>query len=458
MRKEIDLYKSDAISIIDEDKLGRTSFINVVADFINSQATEVNKDGKIEYRNLKDPLTIGIYGKWGYGKTSIIRCVENKLKHSFYTAQFNPWMYNNEDDLVKHLFETLVASISGTSDARKRKKLVKGIAKYLLHFTKGIKADIKLGGFLSHIQTTLGVNLQSISEAALKDIDKKETVYHVKEQINDVLRSLANPIVVFIDDIDRLSKSEVYMLFKTVRLIADFKNIIYVLSFDDEMVAKSIKDNFAGGSDYDGFHYIEKIIDVPLRVPQIDGHLMDNYFREKLGISSNVLITNFHRQLNIITHYLFDCPRDCIRVANSVNLMKSFLKDNIDYEDLILIESIRLKAPHLFYYLTRYYNDIIVNNDPLYYGNTYNVPKQLELKLGVGGITNRAISMWQFFFRHLLRVDIINSLKIEILDDNGRILKVEEFDQNSTLLNDGSNRLYNPKVLEQYLKTTLFLD
>lgn len=454
----MELYKSDAISSVEEDALGRKPFIEAVANFIKSQSTEVNKDKKKELRNLGDPLTIGIYGKWGYGKTSVIRCVESEIKSKFFTAYYNPWMYNSEEDLIKHLFETIISSVKGTKNRTKRNSLTKSIGKYFLHFIKGVKADVKFGTNLAPIQPTVGVNLQSFADEILKDINKEETVYDVKEQINDVLKSLSNPIVIFIDDIDRLSKTEIYTLFKTVRLIADFKNIIYVLSFDDEMVAKSIKDNFADGKEEDGFNYLEKIIDMPLRMPQISGHNLDNFFRVKLGIETNIPATPFHNKLNTITHYLLESPRDCIRIANSITLVKATLGDNIDTEDLILIESLRVKSSSLFWYVIRYFQEMVVNNDADYFGNRYNAPARLGKFLEVDGVANRAIMIWQNFFRYLLRVDIINSRKIEVLTKHDEVQRVFDFSVFNEHLNDSKTKLYNPLVLEKYLKFASNLD
>ena len=53
-----------------------------------------------------------------------------------------------------------------------------------------------------------------------------------KEQVTKALGSLEHPIVVIIDDIDRLDRAEIREIFKLVRLAANFPNVIYLLSFD----------------------------------------------------------------------------------------------------------------------------------------------------------------------------------------------------------------------------------
>lgn len=421
MTMPIELYKSDAISSKEEDALGRRPFIEAVANFIKSQATEVNKEEKKELRNLGDPLTIGIYGKWGYGKTSVIRCVETEIKNQFFTAYYNPWMYNNEEDLIKHLFETIISSVKGTRNKTKRNRLTKSIGKYFLHFIKGFKADVKFGTNLAPIQPTVGVNLQSFADELLKDIDKEETIYDVKEEINKVLSSLSNPIVIFIDDIDRLSKTEIYTLFKTVRLIADFKNIIYVLSFDDEMVAKSIKDKFADGNNYDGFSYLEKIIDIPLRLPVYNKSSIKVYLRSKIKFNEDS-IPYFDELFDFVVDEVVATPRQCLRVVNSVSFLRSSLK-HLSNQHLFILEAIRLNRPDVYNILELYHTYVIRQQNPKYF---FNLKKDVLLREynGQEDNSNRIAAFMpelSSFFEKLFLINVLGNMEILMFNPDGTL-------------------------------------
>jgi len=79
---------------------------------------------------------------------------------------------------------------------------------------------------------------------------------------------LEKPLIIFIDDIDRLDNLEIQQIFKILKLTADFNKLIYVLAFDEEMVAKPLSQIY-GNDQTDGLQFIEKIIQLPLRIPRI---------------------------------------------------------------------------------------------------------------------------------------------------------------------------------------------
>lgn len=458
----IELYKSDAISSVEEDALGRKPFIEAVANFIKSQATQVNRDKKKELRNLGDPLTIGIYGKWGYGKTSVINCVKTEVeKAKFFTAYYNPWMYNNEEDLVQHLFETIVSAVNVKEDIENRKELISKLKKYSLGFLKGFKARAKFGVPFTDISVSVGYDAKPLIEAIEKDIDvdSDETIYDVKEEINKVLTSLSNPIVIFIDDIDRLSKTEIYTLFKTVRLIADFKNIIYVLSFDDEMVAKSIKEKFADGTDRDGYNYLDKIVDMSLRMPLIEKDKVNRFLRKLTGIGLRTIpSTEFDKQLKILIDYLVETPRDCVRIANSIRFIHANLKKKISINDLILLECLRIKSNDLFEFVKTYY-DVINTNNIAYFTDSSMVLKRINKAFNLNAasqdvlIENDICVIWRVFFASLFKVDILGKYHIAGVDGEGSFFsETNYYSQVEKRIYDNSDRIYNPLNIRTYFE------
>lgn len=376
-------------------------------------------------------------------------------------------MYNSEDDLIKHLFETIISSVSGAENETNRKNLTKTIGKYFLHFLKGFKIDARLGNPLTG-QVGAAYDMKNFTEAIEKDLFKEETIYDVKNQINDVLKSLANPIVIFIDDIDRLSKSEVYILFKTIRLIADFKNIIYLLSFDDEMVAKSIKSNFADGTENDGFYYLEKIIDINLRLPDVSKSKLNVFFKNLFEKMVEEKVVHYDDIFKIISDRLIATPRDCLRVANSVTMMYQYLNKEIELLDLIALETIRLKNRSLFDLIWKYHK-IHESSDPNFVKNDFDFTLLLGKSLGFDGITNVKISdnsilkEINFLFVFLLKVDIFYNFFASYYD-NGEVKYRKRgndlifFKDFYKELSDNSYRISNPKILKRYFESVEILD
>lgn len=453
----MELYKSDAISSVEEDALGRKPFIEAVANFIKSQSTEVNKDKKKELRNLGDPLTIGIYGKWGYGKTSVINCVKTEVeKAKFFTAYYNPWMYNNEEDLVQHLFETIVSAVNVKEDIENRKELISKLKKYSLGFLKGFKARAKFGVPFTDIGVSVGYDAKPLIEAIEKDIDvdSDETIYDVKEEINKVLTSLSNPIVIFIDDIDRLSKTEIYTLFKTVRLIADFKNIIYVLSFDDEMVAKSIKEKFADGKDKDGFNYLEKIIDIPLRLPSYNRLIIKDYLYSKIDFTGSVPF--FDNLFSFIVDEVITTPRQCSRVINSVSFLKSNLK-HICNKYLFILEAIRLNRPDV-YNIFKLYHMVVIKQQNLQYFVDLDKEALLREYHDQEDYSRRisaSLPILTNFFKELFLIDILGKLEIFDINIEGRIYPTNSL---LSLPVFGSTKVLSSALFDDYMNFSLNLD
>ena len=75
---------------------------------------------------------------------------------------------------------------------------------------------------------------------------------------------LTKPIVVVLDDIDRLSTSEIRDVFKLVRLTANFPNIIYIVAFDRNRVEEALAEQGVPGRDY-----LEKILQVAIDLPVV---------------------------------------------------------------------------------------------------------------------------------------------------------------------------------------------
>ena len=85
-----------------DDILKRSSFVNNLADSIISWDKEKS-------------LVIGLYGKWGVGKTSILNLTENKLKESnapIEIIKFNPWGYSESDDLLNPFIKQISTQLS----------------------------------------------------------------------------------------------------------------------------------------------------------------------------------------------------------------------------------------------------------------------------------------------------------------------------------------------------------
>ena len=352
-RENIDLLSDQAVTTKENDKFNRSEFVETVAKIIHSQTTQVNPENNPDYKNIEENMTIGLYGSWGSGKSSIVNLLDENLKgKNIETHFFNPWMYKNESELILSLFQLIQSKLD---DSLKNK--FKGL---LSKYQPYISAVVSIPS------SGLGKHTKEIIES-LKEQDPSDPI-ETKKEIDQLLVEKANPQVIFIDDVDRLSRDEIQVLFKTLRLIASFKNVIYVIACDIDMVAKSIKDNYAGGHETDGYAFIEKIIQIPIRVPNInDDELYNygvNYIKANLELEtvSDILFTKlFKRYLRT--------PRDVKRFINGFLFTFYQLKNSIQTIQLINLEIIRVKAPELYKLIEFYYDSIISPNPKIQYEN-----------------------------------------------------------------------------------------
>ncbi len=118
-------YSTDrAIRYIEEDRLGRASFSKQVGKAI------------YEYKG-KDSLVIGLFGKWGTGKTSVanmaLQIVEELSKNDEkppVIIRFAPWNYSDKDNLICQFLATLKTHIDTGENEELKKKVGKALSDY----------------------------------------------------------------------------------------------------------------------------------------------------------------------------------------------------------------------------------------------------------------------------------------------------------------------------------------
>lgn len=206
--------KSDnPIKTVDEDKFERTPVANSFAE----QVLRID---------ASEGLVIGVLGPWGSGKTSFLNLAEKRFsERASAVVEFNPWMFSGTEQLVDSFFIEISSQLK--RKGLKDPKLVV-IADRLENY-----GEVFAGlGWLPVVGTWIerGRGVSKVLSNVLKE--RKKGTADKRDSLREGLLELERPIVVTIDDIDRLSTQEIRDIFKLVRLTASFPNIIYVLAFD----------------------------------------------------------------------------------------------------------------------------------------------------------------------------------------------------------------------------------
>ncbi|RYE89266.1 MAG: NTPase, partial [Cytophagaceae bacterium] len=277
-------------------------------------------------RRESSSITLGVYGAWGEGKTSVMRFIEQELAaHSdAIVINFNPWRFSDEPSLLLAFFTTLSERLKPLSpDTRwyktRKESIGEAVLKYASYATV-LKATPASG--LADALPSLG--------KALADVPLEK----LKARIEEFLQAAQRKIVVIIDDIDRLEKTEIHAVFRLVRLTADFPYTSYILCFDDRIVASSIGERFADGSQQSGYEFLEKIIHVPLRLPQATKRDLRDYLFtslakaiQEVGVSvPNADLDKFRESFGKYFLARFTTPRLAKRYVNSLSFVLPLLQ------------------------------------------------------------------------------------------------------------------------------------
>lgn len=282
------------------------------------------------------PSTIGLYGDWGSGKSSLMKLVQKEIEEKYpknekkkdtvktLCIEFNGWLFEGYEDTKTSLCGAILDALADKKRFSKEvtdyaKELIKKIdinkilgkgVKYGLDLFLsggiGILTDLSLSSLLSTIKSNAGeVQAKDIEEilSMLKKNDKTRTeIKNFRNEFKDLLKkSKVENVVVFIDELDRCLPDTVLEVFEAMRLFLFVEGMSFVIGADERLIQYSIKSKYkeVPGNNLDiGKEYLEKVIQYPLYIPQLTRAevnqylaclllkqtLSDEKFKEILGI------------------------------------------------------------------------------------------------------------------------------------------------------------------------------
>lgn len=329
-------YSEKPLISKNEDLLGRKKVANDLAKEIESYENE-------------DSLTIGIVGKWGSGKTSFINMVLESFKgnNNYIVIKFNPWNISSRKQLISDFF----LQLSNNIEKKGSNEIIEAIGKSLGTLSKFFKPL----GFIPALSvlSTIGDITEKASEFINEYVEsEKEDLESLKDNINNELTNLDKKIIIVIDDIDRLCDDEIREIFQLVKSIADFKNTIYILSYDREIVTKALDKT----QQDKGEEYLEKIVQVPLVLPYISKSDLDKIFINRLNITINIPDEEYDNSYFSEIYYNglaenFESLRDIERYMNVFSLGINLAREELNINDYIAITLIKVFDPDLYEYI-----------------------------------------------------------------------------------------------------------
>lgn len=320
-----------------EDKLNRGSFANSLANVL------------IEY-SAPYSFSIGLYGEWGSGKTSLLNMVLETVEErdkDVVVLRFNPWLCSDPNQLITQFFKQMAAAI-------KLKKPTGDRVWELIDQYGDVLDATSLIPVAGQALSTAGKAATNLAKRRVAQ--KANDLQGSKDKIIAKLSADNTKIIVAIDDIDRLSDEEIISVFQLVKALADFPNTIYLLAFDYQVVINALSKVQHG----DGEEYLEKVIQVPFKIPAPNMHNIEEILFAKLNdILSDVPEKSWDKYTwNELYQYgvkkYIGSIRDVIRFVNVFHLKYELLKEETNPVDLLGLTCLQVFEPLLYAKLTLY--------------------------------------------------------------------------------------------------------
>ena len=261
------------------------------------------------------PSTIGLYGDWGSGKSSLMKLALKKIEENnpqsrkekdttkSLCIEFNGWLFEGYEDTKSSLCGTILDALADeerfsqevTDYANElikkidfKKILGKGI-KYGLDFflTGGVGTltDLTLSSILSSIKANASdlqaKDIEEILDKLKKNEKARTEIKNFRKDFQVLLKkSKVENVVVFIDELDRCLPNTVLEVFEAMRLFLFVEGMSFVIGADERLIQYAIRSKYkeVPGNNLDiGKEYLEKVIQYPITIPQLNHAEVNQY-------------------------------------------------------------------------------------------------------------------------------------------------------------------------------------
>jgi KAP family P-loop domain len=357
---------------IDEPQIGKLvldfeNYVNTICGFI---------------LNSPPKFTVGIFGNWGTGKTTLLRNIKANLEDkSCSCVEFDAWEYEQEP---AHISVPLILSILITIYSQNRERidmlqkkqgknqdlkqrLNQVISGLTLKMTFGVPniASVDVGYDFSKFSDRRSFNFLNFNNQ-LQKFRVEQTKLHegidlIKELINDDENQIVKgsgqdgqlKLVVFIDDLDRCIPEKATQIFEAIKLFFDIPGIVFVLALSNKIIERAIeiKYKYLEG-EFRGYDYLKKIIQLPVTIPiwqpkdilEFLSSLLRDYTDEDFK-------QIFQSNLELIKEGIESNPREVKRFLNLFILSYQILYDElfrnadkaVNAKRLLALQAVRLR-------------------------------------------------------------------------------------------------------------------
>ena len=262
---------------------------------------------KFAKNNTLTPLTIGLYGSWGAGKSSLLNLIEKKLAElgedeKVACVSLNAWQFEGYEDAKIAIMESLLKSLNDNKAfTEKAEGKIKGLLKRI-DFLKLGKNVVKTGlpyalGALTGNPLPIALNFSATLSDPKRIVERIadfkneyvkppeddseiENVRKFREEFEQMLNDVdsVSNLAVIIDDLDRCTPDRIIDTLEAIKLFLSVKKTTFIIAVDQRIIEYAVKTKY---NKIDGYEisadYIEKIIQLPIKIPELSPKDIENY-------------------------------------------------------------------------------------------------------------------------------------------------------------------------------------
>lgn len=342
------------------DGLGRESFARTLADAL------------VRMPNDRSVVT-AVFGPWGCGKTwlleRIVKALEKDHQAAIDVCRFSPWELKSHEQILGEFFQTVAARIPPKEETRNLADLWEQLEQFAVIGSLGaggVASAIMLGqGEAAAALPAFLASFGALFSRAAKSRDpsdkpaKKRTLGEVKDELAEELRrKLQRPILIVIDDLDRLTHGEIQLMIRLLNTTANLPKLHYLIFGDRQQIASAL-DPVCGNQ---GDRYLEKLVQNSFQVPepgenQIRLRLWEGL--EKVASETNTDLSSQARRFaefwNAFLKLRICNLRDCHRLLRTLAFHAGALTRGgaleVDLLDLVGVDFLRVFDPPLYHRL-----------------------------------------------------------------------------------------------------------
>lgn len=331
-------FSDDPVVSEPADSLGRSSFVDAAIALLEQVGSQ------------EASSVLGLIGPWGSGKSSLLHTITGRLneirrsRREWIVAEFNPWFYSDLASLQTGFFAQLSGAVKKGPSWRKLRNAIADFG----------QSVAPLGGLVA----LAGVDASGAVEGVSRIIRGSTGIDTVKKAVEKELRSVNRPILVVVDDVDRLHPEELLLLFKLIRLAGRLPNVYYLLAYDEDTLLDALSRTGLIGADTPrrAIDYLEKIVQIRLDVPPLRSEQVSTWVdreidqlgaRYAIEIDDEVAERFSRAYFGHIRHRL-RTPRAIKRYFAQVDAFLAQVRGEVDFVDFLILSWIRASEPLIY--------------------------------------------------------------------------------------------------------------